>query len=694
VGLLAHGDEGMWTFDHPPLARIQAGYGVHLDQAWLDHARLSALRVGNGSGAFVSADGLILTNHHVVRQALEGVAWPGKTDYLAEGFVARDRTGEIPVPGLRVRTLMQTRNVTAQVNAAVKPGMDPAQARSARDRTLSDLAEDWAFKTRLLVHTDTLYSGAEYWMYAYKVYRDVRLVALPEAQIASFGGDSDNFTFPRHDLDFALLRAYELQAPYHPAQYLRWSTAGLRAGDLTCVVGNPGATRRQDSIAEMRFQRDVAYPMQLARVRKRCAAFREYAQGSKANAQQVGTLIFFAENSLKAIEGFHACLRSGPDFARMEGREAELRAAVAANPALSGSVADSWERIAAALEQKRPLVEASALVNSHDSALLNQALDTVRVVRETGLPARERLRAYRTRDDLAWMEWCAKQPAQLLSLDLETLLIRKGLEDLERQLDSEHPLRKLVLAGGGPERVAREAVAGTLIPRLYFREELLRKSPRWLDHCPDPMVRLACALEAYARANDRKIEQLGETIGDAGTRVAQARLALQGGTLYPDANGTLRLSFGPVEGYADPAGPVAPFTTIQDLFERARAKGPEAANGAWALPPRWLNGKALLDPRTPLNFCSKVDIIGGNSGSPVLNVQGECVGLVFDGNLPSLAGQFQYDPSVNRAVCVDLRAITEALGRLYGAGWLVQELVPAAPDSGAKAGPQAVAAHP
>jgi len=571
AGGAVRGDEGMWTFDNVPLGRIQAKYGVALDAGWLEHVRLSALGFPTGSGAFVSRDGLVATNHHVARAAIEAAAKARHQDLLDKGFLAATLADEIPIPDLVIRTLLRTENVTAQVKAAAKPGMDDRQAEEARQKKLRSLGEDLAFKTKLRVSWESFYHGGEYWLYAYQEHKDVRLVAAPEKQIAFYGGDPDNFTYPRHDLDFALLRVYQVGEPYHPAHYLRWSRDGVRDGELTFVVGRPGETLRQETVAQMAFRREVDYPADLALRKARRDALREFAQGSAADAGRVGNQIFFAENGIKATEGYLSGLADAGNIAALERREGELRAAVARDPLLRSQAGESWARMEAALEQLRPTIGAVGWCNRRNSALLSLALDLVRVVDQEARPVQDRLRDYRDGEQLANRKWSIRRSQQVENLDLEAFLIGKGLEDLDRELAPGDPLRKQVLDGRKPMDVAREAVQGSRMDKGYFRDDLILSGAKALGRSKDPLVRLALALEARDRENLARQEPLRATVKENWDRIVRAGYALQGADRYPDADFSPRITYGPVAGLVDQGAAVPPFTTFQDaLFSLGR----------------------------------------------------------------------------------------------------------------------------
>lgn len=676
LGFALRAEEGMWTFDSPPLVQMKAKYGFSPDDKWLEHLRLATVRFGSASGAFVSQEGLVLTNHHVGLRHIEKVSEPGEKDYAKNGFVARTRAEEIKIPDLKLYTLMKMINVTDKVNAAVKPEMDEKRATEVRLEKLTKLRDDLDQRDGLRAEWVILYRGGEYWLNGYKVHRDVRLVMAPESQIAFYGGDAENWTFPRHDVDFALFRVYEGGAPYHPSHFLRWSAGGIKAGDLTFVAGSPGSTNRSDTIAQMRFWRDVELPLQIAQDEAHRAALLEFGKDSDDRSRKVATNLFFTENNLKSARGELAGLIDAQSFLELERRENELRAAVAKDPKLQAEAGQSWDRIDEIVQQQKALAQVDGMVNSRDSKLLKTALAVVRCAQELDKPVAERLEDYRSSDDEGYEKWRLGQSIAFEDMELETFLIAKGLEDIQKQLDPQHPFRRAVLGDRIPAELAKEAVSGTKLQMMYIRTGLIQGRSKGIAKSQDPLVKLARSIEIFAREIAYKQEASRAITRDHTGRIARARFALYGKSSYPDATGTLRFSYGAVEGYTEDGKPVEPFTDFGGLYDKALQKGPEAANGAWALPARWAERKGQVDRQMPLNFCHKVDIIGGNSGSPTINTKGELVGLIFDGNIQSLPGKFYYDERLNRAVSLDSRAIIETLVKVYDAKHLANELLP------------------
>lgn len=668
-------EEGMWTFDNLPTKAIQAKHGWSPDQAWLDHVRLSALRFPGGSGSFVSKDGLVLTNHHVGRGWIQRVS-SKEADYVKNGFAAAAREQEIKVPGLELMTLMAMENITERLAKAVKTGLSEKDAQKAREVEIEKLKKEMQEKSGLTCEHVTLYQGGEHWIYSYKKHTDVRLVFAPEMQIAFFGGDPDNFTFPRHNLDFTLFRVYENGQPYQPKDFLKWTSTGLKAGDLTFVTGHPGRTSRQDTLAQMKYSADVAIPMRLKSMERRKAAMVAYAKTSPEAARQVNTQIFGIENGIKATTGYWSGLKDKEAMARIEGAEKDLRTKVAKNPALKTSTGESWAKIAKATKAAEKLSKDSLNVGTANSTLLGYGLSLVRIADEEAKPSEQRLPEY-SDANLKTAKTRLGVPAPFYK-EQEVFMFTRGLEEAARELGPQHRFVKAMLGGKSAAEVAKAAVDGSKLSDPGVRKALLAGGKKALAESTDPMILLARKLDPISRELRKKQEeQVTSVVTEHGTRIAKARFAVYGKNTYPDATFTLRLSYGAVAEYKGNGTLIQPFTTFGGLFDRYDSWGGNEARaheGAWTLPQRWVDKRSELTPSVPFNFVHKVDIIGGNSGSPVIDKKGELVGLIFDGNIESLPGNYFYDEAVNRGVSVDARAIMHALDKVYGAAGLVAEL--------------------
>ena len=671
-------DEGMWTFDNVPVQAIKAKYGFTPDQAFLDHLRLASVNFGGASASFVSADGLVITNHHVGRGSVQMVS-DKDHDYIRDGFAALTRDQEKPIPGLELKTLLAMDDVTARVNAAVLPGMSDQAARKAREEAMERIKAEFQKASGRTCEGVVLYQGGEYWIYTYQKHTDVRLVLAPELGIAAFGGDYDNFTYPRHNLDFSIFRVYENGKPYHPKHFLNVSRTGVKTGELTFVTGHPASTSRLETYAQMCAGRDVVIPARVAGLERLKASVLQYAAGSPEQRRQVNTLIFGLENSIKAYNGFWAGLKNPENLARVGKLEAAFQAQVQADPALKARAGESWARIETALKAQAGMVKeqavASALVAPRHLPTLASAVTLTRFAVEEAKPSEARLPEFsaadlkNTRDRLL-----VARPA---NNELEIHLLAFTLRDAREQLGASHPLVQTLLGDQEPQAMARALVTGSRLQDPAVRKALLDGGAKAVAASSDPMLVLARKLDPMLRDLRRQREdQVASVLAEHGGRIAQARFRLSGRNAYPDATRTLRFSYGTVAGYAGNGTMIQPFTTFLGLYDRAVAWGPEAGNGAWALPKRWLEARGRLDLDMPFNFVHTVDTTGGNSGSPITNVKGELVGLLFDGNIESLAGDYFYDERSNRSVSVDMRAVLESLAKVYGAQVLVKEMLP------------------
>lgn len=675
IGVLAGAayarDEGMWLFTSPPRQILKDRYGFEPSAAWLEHVQKSAVRFSTGgSGSLISADGLVMTNHHVGSDMLVKLSTASR-DLLETGYYARTRAEELKCPDLELNVLWKIEDVTAEVNAGVTSGMSDADASTARQRAIAGIAKRAQDDTKLKCEVVTLYQGARYHLYCYKRYTDVRLVFAPEQQIAYFGGDADNFEFPRFNLDASFFRIYEDGLPIQPEHFLTWS-AGAKAGDLALVAGHPGSTQRLYTTDHLKFLRDTMLPerlRQLWRAENKAQAF----MGRSAENQRIGAEDFLGfSNSRKAFTGQLAGLLDPAIMQSMALEERELREAVAANPAWSKEWGDAWDVIAKAEHDRvgwfrRWFVFERGL----RSDLLGYAKDVVRLADELGKPNSDRLREFRD-SALPSLYTDLYSPAPVHeSLEIER--IESSLSLMAEMLGGDDPSVVTALAGKSPRARAEELVLGTSLKDPAARKKLVDGGTSALAESKDPLLAFWRSIDAEARTIHARYESEVEAAEQAGyAKIAAAKFAVEGENTYPDATFTLRLAFGPIEGYEQDGKEVPPFTDFAGLYERFNDRKGQAG---FELPERWLRGKGRLDLTTPFNFVCAADIIGGNSGSPVINTKGELIGLIFDGNIQSLVGAFKYDGTLNRAVAVDSRAIIESLRKLYDAGPLVDEIM-------------------
>lgn len=663
-------EEGMWTFDNIPVKQLQEKYGFTPTQQWLDHVRLSSVRLNDGgSGSFVSPRGLLLTNHHVALGQLQKVSTAEK-DYVRDGFYAATLEQEMKSPDLEVNVLVSMEDVTARVLAALKDAKTPEQEFAARRAVIAEIERESTQKTGLRSDVVTLYQGGEYWLYRYKRYTDVRLVFAPEQQIAFFGGDPDNFTYPRYDLDMALFRVYENGKPLETKNYLRWNPKGAGEGELVFVSGHPGSTQRLATVAQLEYERDVVEPTLLKLLRRRIAVLREYSSQGAEQARQASGRIFSLENSLKAYEGRLRGLLDKSVMDKKRREEEEFRAKVMANPEWRRLYGGAWDAIAESVNRARTRVKENYYYNL-DSQLASLASAIVQYVVEVKKPDGERLPDYRE-SQLESLRLRLFSPAPIYP-GMEIARLTGALELALEEMGPNDPFLKIVLDGRTPKEAARALVEGTKLTDAAFRRKLIEGGEEAVTASTDPMIVLARKLDPMRREFNKWVEDNVSSVRQrAGEQLGKARFAVYGKTVYPDATFTLRLSYGQVKGYPMNGTVAPPVTTLYGLYDRAYSFG---LKGPWVLPPRWLESRSKLDLQTPLNFVTTNDIIGGNSGSPVINRSGEVVGLIFDGNIESLVGDFVYEGETNRAVAVHTAAMTEALRQIYGAKRILDELL-------------------
>ena len=673
VPINALADEGMWTFNNVPRAEIKKKYGFEVTDAWLKKVQMASVRFNNGgSGSFVSPNGLVLTNYHIVEDIVNEVSTPEK-DLAKEGFVARTKADEIKSPSLELNVLMSIEDVTARVNGAVKAGSNDSDAFAARRAEIAAIEGESTKNTGLRSDVVTLYQGGQYNLYRYKKYTDVRLVFVPEFQAAFFGGDPDNFNFPRFNIDMALVRVYENDKPVHPESYFKWSTTGAKEGSLVFVSGNPGSTSRLDTVAHLQQLRDTSIPIILRLLERREAMLKQYMAKGEEETRRAQNELNSIQNSLKVYRGQIEGLKSTALMERKSKEEAALRKSIAANPERQKTYGDAWDAIAKAHGNYPTYIKDRRIfeqMGGFNSTQFNYARTLVRLAEENSKPNAERLPEY-TDSRRASLELGLYSPAPIYA-DFEKLKLADSLAFMVELLGPDNALVKKVLDGKTPEARAAEMIDGTKLADVEYRKELVKGGKAAIDASTDPMIVVAREIDAKAREARKRYES--ELTGVERTnygKIARALFETEGTKLYPDATFTLRLSYGAVQGYTENGKKIAPFTTLGGLYARADDHKQEFP---YNLPPRWVEKKSAVDLKTPFNFVSTNDIIGGNSGSPTINQNGELVGLIFDGNIQSLVGDFIYDESVNRAISVDSRGMLEVLKKVFGANEIVAEL--------------------
>jgi len=662
----APADEGMWLFNDLPKAYLKKKYGFEAADKWADHLMKASVRLNvGGSGSFVSSTGLVLTNHHVGSDTIQKLS-TSENNYYRDGFLARTPSEELKAPDLELNQLVPIEDVTQRVQAVVKPGMTAEKANAARRAVIAEIEKESLDATKLRSNVVTLYGGARYHLYRYRQYTDVRLVWAPEKDIAFFGGDPDNFEYPRYDLDVCLFRVYEDDKPAKVEHFLRWSAAGAEDGELVFVSGNPGRTSRIYTLAAMKHLRDVRVPFTLDLLRRKEILLQQYGTEGTEQARQATDELFDVQNARKAYTGMLAGLQDLDVITQKAEEEKTLKAKAQADPKLLDNLT-AWDQVAAA-QETRASIQKQRL--PFGTRLFDIAQTLVQMAAEDQKPNAERLAEYResNRSSLE-QELFSTAP---IYPELEQFELADDLSLLAERRGGDESLVRLVLAGKSPRDRANEIVRGTKLADVQVRRRLAKGGQKAIEDSDDPMIRLARTVDAEARRL-RKIseEQIEETERQAYQKIAEVIFAIKGTSTYPDATFTLRLSFGVVKGYQENGRQVPPWTTLGGAFRHAAAHGNKEP---WKLPASWHKHKDDLDLETPFNFVCTADIIGGNSGSPVVNRAGEFVGIIFDGNIQSLTADYAYSEVQARAVAVHSSAIREAMRKIYGAGKLADEL--------------------
>jgi Peptidase S46 len=668
ASLQAIADEGMWTFDNFPARTVQTTYGAEITPAWLDHVRLSTIRLTNCTASFVSPDGLILTNHHCVESCLAELS--SKDDSLIDrGFLAAARSAERRCSTQLADVLVGMDDVTAAVGKAIA-NLDDKAANDARKKVLTELEQSCeqasakAKSGKLKCQAVTLYEGGQYFIYKYKRYDDVRLVFAPEADIAAFGGDPDNFQFPRWSLDFSMLRAYEHGKPAKIANYLRVNFAGPRADELVFVAGHPGTTQRSETRSQLEFERDVSLPSTLLRAAELRGRYIQFGRTNPADEQLVEAPLNNLENGLKVRRKLLDALHDDALMARKSADEKALRERI------QSTGADPWAVIDSASARERVLylpytfIEGAAGFNS---ILFRYARLLVRGADERTKPNTARLREY-TDGALPRIEQqlYARVP---IYAEVEALTMSFSLQRMREWLGPDQPLVRKLLAKDSPDTLAARLVAETKLDDPSVRKQLWEGGRAAVAASNDPMIALARDLDADSRALRKQFEDEVEApISAASERIAAERFEAYGTHVYPDATFTLRLNYGTVQGWLEGGTMVEPFTHLDRAFERATGASP------FKIPESWTKVKDQLDLSTPFCISTTGDIVGGNSGSPLIDAQGRIVGLMFDGNIHSISGSYWFDAAKNRAVALHPAIIREALDKVYGAKALLVEL--------------------
>jgi len=690
-------DEGMWTFNNFPSAQVKKKYGFEPTKEWLDQVRLASVRIAGGcSASLVSADGLVMTNHHCARTCIENLSGLQKKDFNKEGFFAKTMADEPKCPAMEMNQLVEITDVTKRLQDATKAVAGDKFAE-AQKTEIAKIEKECATGDEFRCDVVTLYRGGRYDLYKYRRFQDVRLVMAPEDAIAFFGGDPDNFMFPRYDLDMTFVRIYGADGkPLKNDTFFKWSAAGAKEGELTFVSGNPGGTSRTLTVAQLDDDRDYRLPQRLFRLSELRGLISEYQNRGPEQKRHSNDTLFGVENAFKALKGRHGALADAAFYGKLKANEEDFKKKVNANPKLKKEFGKVWDEIAALTKKNAAMrKEYGALEGGPYSELFSKARTLVRYAAESGKPNGERLKEF-TDSRLPQLK------AQMLSnapvyKELEIAKLTWSLTKIREDLSPDHPIVKKMLGVRSPAEVAKALITGTKLDELVAtakdkagkpvadttsRTALFNGGQAAIDASKDPLIEFARSFDAEARAIRTRWEnEVDGPLKKQQEALAKARFAVYGQSIYPDATFTLRLSFGSVKGYQEDGREVKPITVLGGAFERHTGAEP------FALPKSWLDARAKLNLDTPFNLATTNDIIGGNSGSPLVNKEREVVGLIFDGNIQSLGGDYGFDETQNRAVAVHSAAILEALEKVYGAQRIVDELkgTPAgAPAAGQK----------
>jgi hypothetical protein len=683
AGLSSAGaDEGMWLFNNPPLKQFKEKYQFEPTPPWLEHLQKSSVRFNSGgSGSFVSANGLVITNHHVGLDTLQKIS-SEKNNYVRDGFYAKTQAEEPRATDLELNVLNSIEDVTGRVITAVRPGLNAEQSAAARQKAIAEIEKESKEKTGLRSDVVTLYQGGAYHLYRFKRYDDVRIVFAPEQQIAFYGGDPDNFEYPRFDLDICIFRAYENGQPAKIEHFLKWNAEGPKEGDLTFVSGHPGKTDRQLTTDELAQMRDHEVPFLLNMFNRREVFFAAFAARSFENARRVREDLFGIQNNRKRYDGYLAALLDPEIDRSLKAREQKLRDAMTRDAKWKGTLV-AFDRIKKAQEEAAKILpvynyyetfrgRATASYRAPRgfySTLFKYARRILRAGDERPKPNGERFPEFRDSNRESFeLDLFSTEPVHE---DVEQVMLTDSLTDLASRFGYGDPLVQKVLAGKSPAARALEVVTTTKLKDPAVRKQLYEGGAAATEAAHDPMIELARMIDAPARAARKVFEAQEETKQQAYGEIAKARFAIEGTSNYPDATFTLRLSYGPVVGYEQDGNQIPALTNFAGLYQRSAEHNNEPP---FDLPQRWIDKKSALNLETKYNFVSDADIIGGNSGSPVVNKANEFVGIIFDGNIQSLVLDCIYSNKQARAVSVDSAAITEALRKVYDAGALADEL--------------------
>jgi hypothetical protein len=671
VSAPSNADEGMWPFNHLPLEQIKKLHGADLDSRFVDRLQRGSVRFNNGgSASFVSPHGLVMTNHHVASDCIKKLSSKEK-DYIKDGFYAAEQAAELKCPDLEINVLMSIETVTDRINAKVTEGMAEKDRFEAQRAATAEVEKACNDETGLRCDVVKLYEGGIFDLYRYKRYTDVRLAFAPEFLAAFFGGDPDNFTYPRYCMDVSFLRVYQDDKPIASPAYLPWSKNGAAANEVVFVSGHPGSTNRLLTEAQLRFEAEQRVPFMLDWLHGMAKGVRAFGERDEESARLARDELFRFDNSIKAYTGMYGGLKDPKLLAAKAASETKLRNSIKSDPEKQKQFGAAWDEIAAAQKVKRSIHDEYRLLGSLGffSRYITIARHLYRLSEELPKPNTERLPEYNE----AGLESLYQQiysPAPIYD-DAEIVKLTQSLTFLKQRLGEQHPVVKQVLGSRTPEDVARGLITATKLKDVDFRKELGADQAKKAGASEDPMIELVRSIDKADRKVRKQYEDEVEAIEDAhGSRIAQAQFAALGTAAYPDATFTLRLAVGVVKSYQEAGKTIAPFTKFGGLYEKATDSDP------YILPENYKARKDKVNLDTPYNLVSTNDITGGNSGSPLVNKRAEVVGIIFDGNIQSLPNSFLYSETQARAVSVDSRGIMEALKNVYQAERIVSELQP------------------
>jgi len=659
------GDEGMWLFNATPKKQWKANFDFEPSQQWLDHLMLSSVRFNSGgSASFVSSQGLVLTNHHVASDTLYKLS-TAEHNYNENGFLAASTEDEIKTPDLELNQLISIEDVTGRVNASIKESMTVQEAAKARQATMASIEKESLDATGLRSDVVTLYGGGRYHLYRYKKYTDVRLVWAPEAGAAFFGGDADNFEYPRYCLDVTLFRVYENGKPAVIEHFLKMDPKGARDQDLVFVSGNPGRTRRIFTHDAIEYQRDVAMPRTMNLLRRKEILMQQYALAGPEQQRRSRDDLFGIQNSRKAYTGMLGGLQDPSFTASKKQQETELLSGLKQNPKLA-PLTKAWEEIRTSLIKRRALLTQGATLRSR---LYGIAETLTHMASEDRKSSGDRLREFRdsNRESLL-QELLSEAP---IYEDLERLQLADELARLIDDRGANDPLVVAALAGKSPKQRAAEIIAATKLTAVSERKRISEGGTQAISESKDPLILLAKSFESEYRRVREATDSLEEQERQAYAKVTEAKFAVGGDSVYPDATFTLRLAYGKVLGYETDGRKIPAQTTMGGAFSHESL---HLAKDPWVLPKSWHTAKSKMNADTPFNFVCTADIIGGNSGSPVVSRDGAMVGIIFDGNIESLTADFYYTDNVSRAVAVHIAGVLESLRSIYNAPYLADEM--------------------